>query len=218
MSDQTHRVQNETPLQGNLDGLAEQIGPADALNLLSPGISEQFLRINTISDLRAFLISYREERLFRHELPIILRAYQHGSRNETRELIALDKALSNDETIKSLASASRQVGRSQLGRLRPMHDVRLVQKYLAAVEKREVNGWHTIVYGVVLALFSLPLRQGLVNYVFQTVQSFVHSASRRVGISEIACRDLIAEITHSTGAAVEGVIAANGLTTLRLAE
>lgn len=218
MSDQTHRAPNDAPVQGDLHGFAEQLGPADALNLLSPGVSKQFLSISTVADLRAFLISYREDRLFQHELPIILRAYQHGARNETRELIALDKALSSDETIQSLAAASRQVGRSQLSRLRPMQDVRLIQKYLSAVEVREANGWHTIVYGVVLSLFSLPLRQGLVNYAFQTIQSFVYSASRRIGISELACQELIAEITHSTGTAVERILEANGPTVLRLAE
>jgi urease accessory protein UreF len=218
MLDQSHRAENETSPQGDLHGLAEKIGPVDAMNVLSPGVSEQFLRISTVADLRAFLISYREERLFRSELPVILRAYQHGSRNETRELIELDKEIWNDETVKGLASASRHVGRSQLGRLRPMHDVRLVQKYLGAVETREANGWHTIVYGLVLSLFSLPLRQGLVNYVFQTIQSFVHSANRRIGLSEVACQELIAEITHSTGTAVERILVANGPTVLRLAE
>jgi len=99
-----------------------------------------------------------------------------------------------------------------------MQDVRLIQKYLSAVEVREANGWHTVVYGVVLSLFSLPLRQGLVNYAFQTIQFFVYSASRRIGISELACQELIAEITHSTGAAVERILEANGPTVLRLAE
>jgi len=218
MSDQLHRAQQNAPAQGDLQGLAEQLGPTDALTLLSPAISEQFQRIDTVADLRQFLTTYREERLFRHELPVILKAYQHGARNEARELIALDKTLSRDETIRSLASASRHVGRSQLNRLRPMKDVRLVQKYLSAVESSEANGWHTVVYGVVLSLFSLPLRQGLVNYVFQTIQAFVHSASRRIGLSELDCQQLIAEITSSVSTAIERILEANSPTVLRLTE
>jgi len=218
MSDQTNRAEQAAPLSGDLQRLAEQLGPTDALTLLSPAISEQFQRIVTIADLRQFLTTYREERLLAHELPVILRAYQHGARSEARELIALDKTLSTDETIRSLASASRHVGRSQLNRLRPMKDSRLVQKYLSAVESSEANGWHTVVYGLVLSLFSLPLRQGLVNYAFQTIQAFVHSASRRIGLSEVDCQKLIAEITGSAASAIERILEANGPTVLRLTQ
>ncbi len=218
MSDQLQRAKQNAGAQGDLQGLAEQLGPADLLALLSPAISEQFQRINSIADLRQFLITYREERLFRHELPVILKAYQHGVCGEARELIALDKALSAGETIRSLASASRRVGRQQLLRLRPMKDVRLVQRYLSAVESGEANGWHTLVYGMILSLFSLPLRQGLVNYAFQTIQAFVFSAGRRLALSEMDCRQLIDEVISPTANAIERILEADRSAVLRVTE
>ena len=54
----------------------------------------------------------------------------------------------------------RACARSAAGSARPLRDQRLVQRYLTAVEQGEAQGWHTLVYGLTLAVYSLPLRQG----------------------------------------------------------
>ena len=86
--------------------------------------------------------------------------------------------------LQNFAAASRLVGHTQLQRLRPLRDQRLVQRYLAAVELNEANGWHTLVYGVTLAVYSLPLRQGLFGYAQQTTRGFIQAAARPLKLAE----------------------------------
>jgi len=40
----------------------------------------------------------------------------------------------------------------------------VVQRYLAAVDDGRAQGWNPIVFGVALASFNLPYRQGLLHY------------------------------------------------------
>ena len=54
----------------------------------------------------------------------------------------------------------------------PLRDERVVQRYLAAVESGEAHGWHTLVYGLTLVVYSLPLRQGLLGYAHQNHARF----------------------------------------------
>jgi hypothetical protein len=62
-----------------------------------------------------------------------------------------------------------------------------VQRYLAAIESGRALGWHTLVYGVSLAMFSLPLRQGLQNYIEQTTRGFIESSAKSLRLAEVAC-------------------------------
>ncbi len=218
MSVPINKVRENSPLQGDVERLSEQLGSAGALSLVTPAACEQFARIVTVQQLKDFLVAYRDDRLLAHELPIILRAYQHATRNEALELVALDKSLSNDQQLQSLAAASKHVGRWQLRRLRPLKDVRYVQKYLHALDEGHANGWHTIVFGIVLAVFALPLRQGLVHYGLQTVQSFIHSAAGRLKLTEGECQEILDEIITPFTRGMEQVLEVNGPFVLRLAE
>ncbi len=109
---------------------------------------------------------------------MIREAYQLASSGKARELIALDRAWSQRvrRKSKSAAKASLRVGQRQLNRLRPLRDNRVVQRYLEAVAAQEAAGWHPIVYGVMLAAFGLPLRQGLVHYAAQTLRGLAGPA------------------------------------------
>ncbi len=62
-----------------------------------------------------------------------------------------------------------------------------MQRYLLAIESQKARGWHTLVYGVSLAMFSLPLRQGLQNYIEKTVQGFIYSSAKSLRLSEAEC-------------------------------
>lgn len=77
-----------------------------------------------------------------------------------------------------LREASRKVGQRQLSRLRALRDQRIIVRYLDAIGAGQANGWHPIVYGLYLAVFSLPLRQGLVNFGEQTIRGLVRGVSR----------------------------------------
>ncbi|HZV34331.1 MAG TPA: urease accessory UreF family protein, partial [Verrucomicrobiae bacterium] len=163
----------EAELLGDLRPLIEQIGSPEVLMTLAGECRAS--HITNTSELRQFLRSYHTQILRPCELPAIQRAFNHASRNEARELVAFDQELGREAVLRNFVSASRRVGQNQLQRLRPLRDQRLVQRYLMAVEKGEATGWHTLVYGMTLAIYSVPLRQGLFGYARHTTRGFIHS-------------------------------------------
>ena len=179
-------------LLGDPHPLLEQLGSAEDLALAGAMTHViEFQRVSDLPSLRQFLNAYREEILVPVELPAIVSAYQHAERGETAELIALDERLAAERVIQRFALASCRVGQRQLSKLRPMRDQRVVQRYLAAIENGKARGWHTLVYGVSLAMFSLPLRQGLQNYAEQTIRGFVSGAAASLHLPEGQCVSLL---------------------------
>jgi urease accessory protein UreF len=179
---------------GDWHPLAEQLGSAEGLVAL--GSIALLLRLPPVQDrpsLRQFLHRYHSRLLVPFELPAIQAAHGHAERNELRELVALDRELAREPVLQSFASASRRVGQAQLRKLRPLRDQRIVQRYLQHVDVGEAEAWHTLVYGLTLAIYSLPLRQGLLGYAHQTTRSFIYSAARKLRLSERDCRDLFEE-------------------------
>jgi urease accessory protein UreF len=148
-------------------------------------------QVTTFENLVTFLNAYKSDMLLALELPSIEKAYHHACSNQTRELISLDRELGKMRIPTDFASASQRIGRGQLRRLRPLRYERVAQRYLQAVEDTRAYGWHTLVYGLTLALYSVPVREGLLNYARQTLSGFVHAAARLLRLSEKACRDLI---------------------------
>jgi urease accessory protein UreF len=114
-----------------------------------------------------------------------------------KELLALDKQLANEKALKDFRTASHNVGKRQLNRMRLLKDLRVVQRYRDAVNAGEAFGWHTLVYGLVLSTYSLPLRQGLLHYGRQTLGGFIYSAARPLELRESTCQELQHEITLS---------------------
>ncbi len=192
---------------GDAHPLVEQLGAADGLASL-PALAE-ILVARPVADLpalREFLRAYYEQILLPHELPAIQTAFARICRNEVRELIAYDQQIAREPRLQELAAASRRVGQAQLQKLRPLRDERAVQRYLAAVENHEAHGWHTLVYGLTLAVYSLPLRQGLLGYAHQTMRGFIHSAARSLHFMEADCHALFDEICAPLPAAVETLV------------
>jgi|SRR5579884_1036735 len=194
----------EAELLGDLRPLIEQIGSPEVLMTLAGECRAS--HITNTSELRQFLRSYHTQILRPCELPAIQRAFNHASRNEARELVAFDQELGREAVLRNFVSASRRVGQNQLQRLRPLRDQRLVQRYLMAVEKGEATGWHTLVYGMTLAIYSVPLRQGLFGYARHTTRGFIHSAARSLRLSETDSVDLLEELSAGLPAAVEGLM------------
>lgn len=159
-----------------------------------------------------FLTGYRDAILIPVELPAIVQAHAHAVRNETRELITYDVSLKNGKASDVFASASRRMGRHQLARLRPLRDLRLVQRYLAAVETDAANGWHTLVYGVTLAVYSLPIRQGLNAYADRALEGFVKSSASPLSREEARANEWLDKLRPAVRQAVEGLLVGASMT------
>lgn len=189
---------------GDWHPLAEQLGSADGLvELGSVSSLLQLPPVHNVSSLRKFLGQYQLCILLPLELPAIESAHGHASRNEVRELVALDQELAAERVLQNFAAPSRRVGQAQLQKLRPLRDQRVIQRYLSAVESGEAHGWHTLVYGLTLAVYSLPLRQGLLGYAHQTMRGFIYSAAQMLDLSERACRQLFDELCADLPLAIE---------------
>lgn len=204
----THQIVEE--FFGDAAPLVEQIGSAEGLAALGAAVSSQpFRRVMDLASLRRFLFDYRSQILLPLELPAICRAHAHASRCEIRELIELDRRLAREPLLENFATASQRVGKTQLKKLRPLRDQRLVQRYLRAVQAGDAHGWHTLVYGVILSLYSLPLRQGLLAYARQTTRGFIGGAAGHLKLSQAQCDDLedqvgsnFADVVNSTLAGI----------------
>lgn len=201
-------------LTGDARELLEQLGAPEALPTLS--LAASALTLEAVRDeptLRRFLAGYREQVLLPVELPAILAAHGHACRGELRELIALDRALASDLRLREFRAASAAVGRRQLSKLRPLRDQRLVQRYLRAVEAGEAHGWHTLVFGVFLAQYSLPLRQGLMLYGQRTLGGFLDSGGATLRLPVAVCDDVFASILSPLPQAVNDLLAGKFTTT-----
>jgi len=192
---------------GDWHPLAEQLGSADGLLTLASVSSEFRLPpVHDAASLERALRQYQAQILLPIELPAIQAAHGHTSRNELRELVALDQELQQRPVLQRFASASRRVGQGQLQKLRPLRDQRMVRRYLQAVETGLAHGWHTLVYGLTLEIYSLALRQGLLGYAHQTTRGFIYSAARMLQLSERQCRHLFESLCADLPGAVDDLL------------
>jgi urease accessory protein UreF len=188
---------------GDWHPLAEQLGSANGLAALSEVASSLRLApVRTLDSLRSLLRDHQKLMLLPVELPAIQRAYDHTCRHEVRELVEFDRQLANEPALRPFAEASRRVGQCELQRLRPLRDERIVKRYLEALGRSEAHAWHTLVYGLTLALYSVPLRQGLLGYGFQTSRGFIYAAAPSLRLSERDCRALLEELCEPLPEAV----------------
>jgi urease accessory protein UreF len=100
--------------------------------------------------------------------------------------------------------------------MRALKTERVVTKYWDAVHAKQATGWHTIVFGVVLAVYSIPLRQGLQHYTQQTIRGFLEAgaASLKLRLPEIA--GLESDLIADTPALIETALAAENSGGLRI--
>jgi urease accessory protein UreF len=154
-----------------------------------------------------FLENYLARLLLPCELPAIVAACGHARRGELRELLAQDHGLAAPLLATPFAAPSRRMGWLQLARLRPLRDCRVVQRYLAAVESGQAHGWHTVVYGVTLAVFSLPLRQGLLYYSQETLSVLASAAGRSKGFGQLELDEMLSGLLARLPEAVEAALA-----------
>jgi urease accessory protein UreF len=158
------------------------------------------------------LENYRDCLLVPLELPAIWRAWELAQRGAARELVRLDRELAAEIRRQPFADASLHAGRNQLRRLRPLRDARIVQRYLQAIEEGEAAGWHTLVYGLTLAVYSLPPREGMLTYARQTLGSFAQRSARGAAMLE---KDVLAAIEHGCQQVVPVINSLVGSTVLQ---
>jgi len=112
--------------------LLEQLGSMEALvSITAASALLQHAPVHNLQTLAVFIETYLEEILAPIELPLIYNAFLHASRNECRELIALDQSAARKIVIPQFAAASRQIGHVHIQAMRPIRGERLVQRYLA---------------------------------------------------------------------------------------
>ncbi|MGZ8901038.1 MAG: urease accessory UreF family protein [Limisphaerales bacterium] len=211
MSEQIHSAFAAANESVDARPLTEQLGSADELTTLSSiACSHQLTRVHSIGTLRDFLVRYREHALGPLEFRQIYAAYHLASQNHIRELLDLDAQLALDPSLKEFQLASRHVGKRQLNRLRAMKDLRLVQRYREAVNEGKAYGWHTLVYGIILSTYSLPLRQGLLHYGRQTMGGFIDSATRTLDLPQDATLQLQVELNASLPPIIDETVRLNG--------
>jgi urease accessory protein UreF len=195
-------------LLGDFRALLRQVGSPDVG--LAPDGPFWAAALETPPSLGQFLEDYLARLLLQCELPAIVAACGHARRGELRELLAQDHRLAAALLPTPFAAPSRRMGRLQLARLRPLRDSRIVQRYLAAVESGQAHGWHTVVYGVTLAVFSLPLRQGLLYYSQQTLSVLASAAGRSKSFSPLELDEMLSGLLARVPEAVEASLAGEG--------
>jgi urease accessory protein UreF len=188
-------------LLGDFCALLHQLGVPESLPPALPSAP-----VADPLSLQNFLEAYLAQILLPLELPAIAEACAHVRLGQTRELIALDHRLAGESRLAPFASASRKTGAIQLQRLKPLRDVRTVQRYLSAVESGRAEGWHTLVYGLTLAVYSFPLRQGLLHYARETLSALARPALQSGNVIDATSRDMLETLLSQLPAAVEQTI------------
>jgi urease accessory protein UreF len=211
MSEQIHPAVQIADEKVDARPLTEQLGSADELTTLSPTAScHQLTKIHSLPALRDFLRNYTQQALGPHEFRHIYQAYSFANQNHTRELLALDLQIASEPVLRDFQLASRHVGKRQLNRMRALKDLRTLQRYRETVNEGKAYGWHTLVYGLVLSTYSLPLRQGLLHYGRQTLRGFVQSAARSLDLADADCLALEVELNADLLPSIEKTLGANG--------
>lgn len=188
-------------LLGDLSAIIEQLGTA------SPDAAAPRLQVpDTFKALTRFLETYKRNVLIKQEWPAIYRAYQHASHSECHELIAMDQAIAHQNRTTPFAEASRRIGQFQLKRLAPLRGERVITRYMTAVEEGRAQGWHTLVLGLTLSVYSLPVRQGLMHYAQQILISYLESATHSFPVTDDEVRTAIEELVADLPSELEKLL------------
>jgi urease accessory protein UreF len=193
-------------LKGDARELARRLGTPDDLAGLGAALALGSTTVMDAASLRQFLSVYVTTALIPVELPLVRQSFEYAARGAMRELIALDRQHAPAGVAASLAEASQGVGRTHLRQMRPLRGERRVQQYWRAVQRGEARAWHSLVYGLVFAVYGLPLRQGLVSFGAQTIRGFVHASQRRLGLDGAVSHEIESEFVAFVPPAVEHVL------------
>ena len=156
---------------------------------------------------QAFLQQYHRDVLLPIELPILYQAYCHAAHSRVRELIDLDLSLAEEPLFQVFARNSERIGKWRLKQLESLKEQRCIQRYLKAVDRKDAFGWHLIVHGISLAVYSKPICQGLVHYAHFSVQALMHSAADAFPTDTVIDPGDLDRFSEQSLAAVKSIIA-----------
>jgi len=200
---------------GDWHPLVRQIAPGEGVARPQSGGSLPLAStLVSPAAVHAFLLDYKLTVLLPHELPVVRQACEHTLRNEVNELLALDRALACKPWFKPFEQDSRLAGRLHLERLKPLRDQRGVRRYLSAVEQNQGNGWHLVVAGVALGLYSLPLRQGMMDYALHTFWNAVGQTAGQLGMTSAEAAQMVNELSADLPARIQSMFPAACLTAI----
>ena len=136
------------------------------------------------------------------------KARRLASRGRTKELIALDQDfLGNHPEWLPLSAGSTRFGRDTLARLHPLRDERVVQRMLKAVQAGKTPGHHPIVFGLTMAIYAIPERQGLADYAQGALAAVVASAGGKLKLTQDECAALLAPSQAHLPSAISRMVA-----------
>ena len=190
------------PYEAQLDALEDVLGAdlvADALGM-GP--------LTSADELAVALERYRTTLLEPIELPTLTKARRLASHGRTKELIALDQNfLGNHPEWLPLSTGSTRFGRDYLSRLRPLRDERVVQRMLEAVQAGKTPGHHHIVFGLTMAVYSIPARQGLADYAQGALAAVIASAAGKLNLTQEDRAELLAQSQAHLPSAISRMVA-----------
>ena len=190
------------PSEAQLDALEDVLGAdlvADALGM-GP--------LTSADELAVALERYRTTLLEPIELPTLTKAQRLASRGRTKELIALDQDfLGNHPEWLPLSTGSTRFGRDYLSRLRPLRDERVVQRMLEAVQAGKTPGHHHIVFGLPMAIYAIPERQGLADYAQGALAAVIASAAGKLDLTQEDRAELLAPSQAHLPSAISRMVA-----------
>lgn len=171
-------------LLGEVQSLAEEAGgpPWFVSNRPSKGVAE------SVEALSHHLHHYLTETLSRQEWPVIVRARTLTQEGKHQDVVQLDQEWGLKAHQNPFSEASFRVGRRQLSKLRGLRQERVIHHYWKAIEKGTAQGWHPVVFGVVLGVYHLPLRTGLIQFASHSLEGMVTSAERIGRLPAKACQ------------------------------
>lgn len=182
-------VSGPPAMSGNLRALAGELAAPDFGG--SPGWTAGLATASTVGALGTLLNRHASEVLCTREWPVIVEAWRLARLGHVRELLELDATWGREIGAAGFAQASFRVGQRQLSKLRGLRHERVIQRYLDAVEAGRAHAWHPVVYGVVLAVYHLPLRQGLLHFATQILAGLVTAAERSHRLPAEECQALL---------------------------
>jgi urease accessory protein UreF len=185
----TAGLANAAEILGDVRELSLQLGPRRRLDI-GDG-QPAWTEVNSVPALRDWVEHYSAESLAAREWPVIIRAWELARTSKARELLALDREWGASARQAPFSEASFRVGRRQLNKLRGLRHERVIARYLQAIDAGEASGWHPIVFGIVLAVYHVPLRSGLLQFASQTLTGMVTAAERGGRLPERACQQVL---------------------------
>ena len=190
------------PYEAQLDALEDVLGADLVAGALGMG------PLTSADELAVALEHYRTTLLEPIELPTLTKARRLASRGRTKELIALDqKFLGNHPEWLPLSTSSTRFGRDYLSRLRPLRDERVVQRMLEAVQTGKSPGHHHIVFGLTMAVYFIPARQGLADYAQGALEALISSAAGKLNLTQEDRAELLAPSQTHLPSAIDRMVA-----------